>query len=249
MGRLDGQTALVTGGGRGIGRAIVKKLASEGANVVINYGTSDRAAKETADLCRKEYGVKTLVVQADVSRPEDMKRLFEEAKALTGKVEILVNNAGITADNLILRMTDEDFDRVQKINLYGTFYGMKLAAKTMLRQRYGRIISLSSVVGLHGNAGQVNYAASKAGIVGMTKALAKEMASRGVTVNGVAPGMIETDMTAAMTEAAHKAMEGQIPAGRMGSPEDIAEAVAFFADPASGYVTGQILAVDGGMAL
>lgn len=249
MGRLDGQTALVTGGGRGIGRAIVKKLASEGANVVINYGTSDRAAKVTADLCRKEYGVKTLAVQADVSRAEDVQRLFEEAKALTGKVEILVNNAGITADNLILRMTDEDFDRVQKINLYGTFYGMKLAAKTMLRQRYGRIISLSSVVGLHGNAGQVNYAASKAGIVGMTKSLAKEMASRGVTVNAVAPGMIETDMTAAMTETAHKAMEGQIPAGRMGSPEDIAEAVAFFADPASGYVTGQVLAVDGGMAL
>ena len=246
--KFEGQTAVVTGGSRGIGRAIAVKLASEGANVVIAYAGNDDAAAESVKLC-EEAGAKAVSVKCDVSNMEECENLFAEAAKITGKVEILVNNAGVTRDGLLLRMKPEDFDRVQQVNLYGTFNCMKLASKMMLRQKYGRIISLSSIVGLRGNVGQLNYAASKAGIIGMTKSLAKELAAKGITVNAIAPGFIATDMTAAMTDAAKEAVKQSIPIGHEGVPEDIANAAAFFAAPESSYVTGQVLAVDGGMAV
>lgn len=245
---LNGQTAVITGGSRGIGRAAAIRLAQEGAHVVISYVRGGEEAEKTAELCR-EYGVTAKAVRADVSVPEDCDRLFEEALSITGKLEILVNNAGITKDGLLLRMKEEDFDRVVRTGLYGTFYCMKRAAGIMLRQKYGRIISISSIVGLRGNAGQVNYAAAKAGIIGMTKSLAKELAAKGITVNAIAPGMIRTAMTEAMSPKAFEAMEASIPAGRIGEGTDVAQAVAFFADPQSGYTTGQVLAVDGALAV
>ncbi len=246
MENLRGQTALVTGGSRGIGRAIAVKLAQEGANIVINYQGNEEAAKETQRLCAS-FGVSAKIIRADVSKKEEVDALIKEALSLTGSLEILVNNAGITRDTLMLRMKAAEFDAVLQTNLYGAFYSMQAVTRPMMKQRYGRIISISSIVGLHGNVGQANYAAAKAGLIGMTKSLAKEMASRGVTVNAVAPGMIETDMTNAMPEAAHKAMEASIPMGHMGKPEDIANAVAFLASKESGYITGQVLTVDGGL--
>ncbi len=246
MKNLENQTAIVTGASRGIGRAIAVELAKCGANVVINYHGNAGAAEETAALCR-EFGVAALCVQADVSDSEDVKRLLKEALQLTGRIDILINNAGITKDSLLLRMKEEDFADVVRTNLFGAFYCMKQVTRPMMKQRYGRIVSVSSVVGLCGNAGQANYAAAKAGLIAMTKSAAKEMASRGITVNAVAPGMIETDMTQAMTQEAHEAMEASIPVGRMGTPQDIAHAVAFLCDPASSYITGQVLVVDGGM--
>ena len=248
MGGLDGQTAVVTGAGRGIGRAIALRLAADGANVVVNYCHSSEAAEHTAEECRS-MGVLAEAVEADVSTMEGAEALMGAALKLNGRIDILVNNAGRTKDTLLLRMKPEDFDAVLKTNLYGTFYCMKAVAKIMLKQRYGRIISLSSIVGLRGNVGQMNYSASKAGILGLTKSMAKEMASRGVTVNAIAPGMIETAMTQAMTEEAHAAMEKEIPAGCIGRPEDVACAAAFFASKEAGYVTGQVLCVDGGLAV
>ena len=245
---MKGQTCIVTGGAKGIGKAIALELAKRGCNVVINYNSSIDAAKETAKEI-EELGVTCLLVQADVSSSIDCKRLFEEAVKITGKVDILVNNAGITRDGLALRMSDEDFDAVIKTNLYGTFYCMREAYKLMMRAKYGRIISLTSVVGVHGNAGQTNYSASKAGIIGLTKSMAKELASRNVTVNAVAPGFIETDMTAAMTDAAKTATINSIPSKKMGQASDIANTVAFLASKESGYITGQVIGVDGGMGM
>ncbi|MEE3420138.1 MAG: 3-oxoacyl-[acyl-carrier-protein] reductase [Lachnospiraceae bacterium] len=248
MGKLDGQVAVVTGAGKGIGRAIALRLAADGAAVVVNYCHSSDAAEKTAEDCRA-LGVDAVAVMADVSTMEGADALMKEALKMSGRIDILVNNAGRTKDSLLLRMKPDDFDTVVKTNLYGTFYCMKAVSKIMLKQKYGRIISISSIVGLRGNVGQMNYSASKAGILGLTKSMAKEMASRGVTVNAVAPGMIETDMTRAMTEEAHAAMEKEIPAGRIGAPEDVACAVAFFASREAAYVTGQVLAVDGGLAV
>ncbi len=244
--RLTGQTAVVTGGGRGIGRAICTRLAQEGADLVIGYGHSEEQAAETAGLCR-EYGVKAYTVHADISAKASARLLMEEAFARTGRIDILVNNAGTTKDGLSLRMGEAEFDSVLKVNLYGTFFCCQEAERYMLKARYGRIISISSIVGLHGNAGQANYAAAKAGIVGLTKTLAKELASRNITVNAIAPGMIDTRMTQTMTDAAKEAMRKAIPEGHPGKPEDVAEAAVFFALPAAGYITGQILGVDGGM--
>ncbi len=246
MKTLEGQTAVVTGGSRGIGRAIVLELARRGADVVINYRGNAEAAEQTAEDARA-YGVTALTVQADISTEDGAGLVIREALKLNGKIDILVNNAGITKDTLMLRMKESDFDAVLHTNLYGAFYCMKAVARPMMKARYGRIISISSIVGLHGNPGQANYAAAKAGLIGMTKSLARELAGRGVTVNAVAPGMIETDMTDAMTQEAHQAMEQSIPMGHMGTPEDIANAAAFLADPASGYITGQVLTVDGGL--
>ena len=242
------RAAVVTGGSRGIGRAVCLALAKQGCNVVVNYCHGEAAAAETAALC-KEQGVEAVTVQADVSTAEGCKKLFEEAVNAFGRVDILVNNAGVTRDNLILRLSEEDFDTVLNANLKGAFLCCKEAARRMVRQRYGRIINLSSVVGLRGTAGQVNYSASKAGLLGLTKSLAKELASRGVTANAVAPGFIETDMTNALPEAARSAMAAGIPAGRPGLPEEVARAVAFFAREDAGYITGQVLCVDGGMAV
>ena len=242
------RAAIVTGGSRGIGRAVCVALAKQGCNVVVNYCHGAEPAEQTAALCRAE-GVQAVTVQADVSTAEGCKALFDAAAEAFGRVDVLVNNAGITRDNLILRLTEQDFDAVLDTNLKSAFLCCKEAARRMVRQRYGRIVNLSSVVALRGNAGQTNYAASKAGLIGMTKSLAKELASRGVTVNAVAPGFIDTDMTAVLPEAAKEALLKTIPMARLGQPEDVARAVAFFAADETAYVTGQVLCVDGGMAV
>ncbi len=240
---LMGKTAVVTGGSRGIGRAICVELAKQGANVVLCAHSAEGAAKETAALC----GPNAVVVACDVSNAADVKNLMETAKKTFGRIDILVNNAGITRDGLLMRMKEEDFDQVIDTNLKGSFLCMREVSSIMMRQRYGRIVNISSVVGIHGNAGQMNYAASKAGVIGMTKSMAKELGSRGITVNAVAPGFIDTDMTAALTDDTRKKMDEQIPAGRIGTPEDVAKAVTFLASDDAAYITGQVLGVDGGM--
>ena len=245
---LKGKVALVTGGSRGIGRAVCLELARQGAAVAVNYAGNQQAALETVEACRA-LGAEAEAFQADVADPAACEELVKAVKDRFGRLDILVNNAGITRDGLLMTAKAEDLDRVLDTNLKGAYFCMKAASKVMMRQRYGRIISMSSVVGLRGNPGQTNYAASKAGIIGLTKAAAKELASRGITVNAVAPGFIDTDMTAAMPEKAREAMQATIPMGRPGAPEDVAKAVAFFAQPDSAYITGQVLCVDGGMAV
>ena len=242
------RAALVTGGGRGIGRAVCLALAAAGFDVAVNYAASADAAEQTAADCRA-LGVQAVALQADVTDPAACQALVDTAAKTFGRLDVLVNNAGVTADKLILRMQEEDFDKVISANLKGAFFCCKAACKLMMRQRYGRIVNISSVVGLHGNAGQSNYAASKAGLIGLTKSLAKEFAARGVTVNAVAPGFIETDMTAAMPEAAKQAALASVPAGHTGAPEDVAAAVAFLAGESAAYITGQVLCVDGGMGM
>ena len=242
------RAALVTGGGRGIGRAICLALAAQGYDVAVNYAASSAAAEQTAADCRA-YGVEAVALQGDVTDPAACQTLVDTAAKTFGRLDVLVNNAGVTADKLILRMQPEDFDKVINANLKGAFFCCKAACKLMMRQRYGRIVNISSVVGLHGNAGQANYAASKAGLIGLTKSLAKEFAARNVTVNAVAPGFIATDMTNAMTDAAKQAAMAGIPAGRIGAAEDVANAVAFLASENAAYITGQVLCVDGGMGM
>ena len=242
---LTGKNALVTGGSRGIGRAVCLELARQGANVAVNYAGNARAAEEVAAACRA-LGVESFAVQADAAAVDAMVKQVIET---FGSLHILVNNAGITKDKLALQMKEEEFDAVVDTNLKGAFLCMKAAYRPMMKQRYGRIINLSSVVGLRGNAGQANYAASKAGLIGMSKSIAKELASRNVTVNLVAPGFIDTDMTAVLPEAAREALLKSIPMGRLGQSEDVARAVAFFAAEEAGYITGQVLCVDGGMAV
>ena len=248
MMKFAGKTAVVTGGSRGLGRAVCLELAKGGANVVLCYAGNEAAAKETTAAC-EALGAKALAVQCNVAKADEVKALMDAAVKEFGRIDILVNNAGITRDGLLMMMKEEDFDAVIAANLKGTFLCMKAVSRIMMKQRYGRIVNLSSVVGLRGNAGQVNYAASKAGVVGMTKSLAKELASRGVTVNAVAPGFIATDMTAAMTDAAKEATLASIPLQRLGAPEDVAHAVAFLASDEAAYITGQVLCVDGGMAM
>lgn len=242
------QTAIVTGGSRGIGRAVAVRLAKDGMNLVINYRGNSAAAEETERLCR-ELGAEVLLVQGDVSRAEDCEKLAAQAKEAFGRVDVLVNNAGITRDGLLARMTEEDFRAVLDVNLVGPWNMMKAVNRIMMKQRYGRIVNLSSVTGLMGNMGQTNYAAAKAGILGMTKSYAREVASRGITVNAVAPGFIDTDMTEAMPEGVKDKIITGIPMGRTGKPEDVAEAVAFLASEQAGYITGEVLRVDGGMAM
>ncbi|WP_101697725.1 3-oxoacyl-[acyl-carrier-protein] reductase [Clostridium minihomine] len=242
------KTAIVTGGSRGIGRAICLKLAAQEMNLVINYAGNQQAAEATAEECRS-LGTQVILVKADVSKPEGCEKLFSEAQETFGAVDVLVNNAGITRDGLILRMSEESFDEVIDTNLKGAFFCMKLAARIMMKQRYGRIVNMSSVAGVRGNPGQINYSASKAGLIGMTKSLAKELAGRNVTVNAVAPGLIETDMTDVLSDAVKDQLVHGIPMARAGKPEDVAAAVAFFASEEAGYITGQVLCVDGGMAV
>ena len=236
---LEGKTAIVTGGARGIGRAISVKLASEGANVVICDIAINEAAEETVKLI-EEQGVKAAAFAANVTVPEDCENLFKQAAEVFGKVDILVNNAGVTRDNLLMRMKEEEFDLVIATNLKGTY--------NMMKARYGRIVNISSVVGVYGNAGQVNYSASKAGVIGMTKSIAKELGSRGITCNAVAPGYIETDMTKVLPEEVKAAMVKNIALGRAGQPEDVAKVVAFLASDEAAYVTGQVIEISGGMS-
>ena len=240
------RAAIVTGGSRGIGRAVCVALAKQGCNVVVNYCHGAEPAEQTAALCRAE-GVQAVTVQADVSTAEGCKALFDAAAEAFGRVDVLVNNAGITRDNLILRLTEQDFDAVLDTNLKAVFRMSRAVMRPMMKQRQGRIINITSVVGASGNPGQANYAAAKAGVAGMTRALARELGSRGITVNCVAPGFIATDMTAALGDEQQKALTGQIPLGRLGAPADIAAAVAYLASPEAGYVTGQELHVNGGM--
>ncbi len=243
--------ALVTGSSRGIGRAIAEKLASEGMNVCLNC-SSAASLPQTQELAVEltmKYGVKSIALVANVANAEEATTLVESAHTAFGRLDVLVNNAGITRDGLVARMKEEDFDAVIDVNLKGTFNCCKAATKIMMKQRFGRIVNMSSVVGVSGNAGQANYAASKAGVIGITKSLAREIASRNVTVNAVAPGFIETDMTDALSDKQKEAIAGRIAAGRMGEPEDVANLVAFLASDGAGYITGQVICIDGGMAL
>ncbi|HHL2033678.1 beta-ketoacyl-ACP reductase [Clostridium perfringens] len=245
---LKDKVAIVTGGTRGIGRAIALKLADHGANIVINYRNSDKEAEELKAIL-EEKGVKVLTVKCDISNFEDSKNLMDKCKEVFGKIDILVNNAGITKDTLIMRMKEEDFDNVIDVNLKGTFNCAKHASAIMLKQRFGKIINMTSVVGIAGNAGQVNYAASKAGVIGLTKSLAKELGSRGITVNAVAPGFINTDMTASLSEKVKEEASKNIPLKRLGDPEDVANLVGFLASDVANYITGQVINVDGGMVM
>ena len=239
-------TALVTGGSRGIGRATALALARNGYQVFITYVSKpDEAAAVVAQI--EDHGGVASAFCLDVSDTDSVARFFAENIKDKVKLSVLVNNAGITKDNLLIRMKDEDFDRVLNVNLRGAFACLREAAKIMMRQRAGSIVNIGSVVGQMGNAGQINYAAAKAGIIGMTKSAAKELGARNVTVNCVCPGFIETDMTASLTDEVRAQYAASIPLGRMGSPEDIAAAVAFLASPAASYITGQVLAVNGGI--
>lgn len=245
---LRGKCAIVTGAGRGLGRAIALKLAELGANIVVNYRNSEKEAEELIEEI-KAKGVEGLMIKADVSNFDQSQELIKAAVEKFGKIDILVNNAGITKDTLLLRMKEEDFDRVIDINLKGCFNVTKHVSAIMLKQKSGRIINISSVIGIVGNAGQTNYAASKAGIIGFTKACAKELGSRGITVNAVAPGFIETEMTEVLSDKVKEASINNIPLKRFGSPTDVANLVAFLAADESAYITGQIINVDGGMAM
>lgn len=245
---LNNSVAIVTGGSRGIGRAISIELARAGAKVVVNYAGHGEKAEETVRLIQ-EIGGEGIAVQADVSKKEDVERLIATTLETYGQIDILVNNAGITRDTLLLRMKETDWDAVINTNLKGVFLCTKEVTKPMMKKRRGAIINISSVVGLTGNAGQANYASAKAGVIGFTKSIAKELSSRGIRVNAVAPGYIDTDMTESISDGVKEQVLGQIPLGRMGTPEDIAQTVLFLATPAASYITGQVISVDGGLTM
>lgn len=243
---LENKVALVTGGSRGIGREIALELARNGANVVITYVNNEEKANEVIDEI-KSMGVKALAIKADVSKKSDVQRMIEKVEEEFNSVDILVNNAGITKDNLLIRMKEEEWDEVMNVNLKGTFLCTKAVARMMMKKRYGKIINITSVVGITGNIGQGNYSASKAGIIGFTKSIARELASRGIRVNAIAPGFIETDMTEVLNEDIKNAMLKSIPLGTFGKPKDIANTVVFLASSKSDYITGQVINVNGGM--
>ncbi|MCB2307867.1 3-oxoacyl-[acyl-carrier-protein] reductase [Clostridium estertheticum] len=245
---LKGKTAVVTGASRGIGRAIALKLAKDGANVVVNYRNSVDAVQEVVKEI-EALGVKVLAIQADISSYADVENMIKKSVEEFGSIDILVNNAGITKDGLLMRMKEADFDSVIDINLKGAFNCTRHVAAIMLKQRSGRIINISSVSGLTGNAGQVNYSAAKAGIIGMTKSVAREFGSRGITCNAVAPGYIQTDMTEDLSAKVKDTIMGNIPLKRLGRPEDVANVVAFLATDEAAYITGQVINVDGGMVM
>jgi 3-oxoacyl-[acyl-carrier protein] reductase len=244
---LDNQIAVVTGAGRGIGRAIALKLAGDGANIVCVSRTAENSEKIALEV--KGLGRQAWAYAVDVADAKAVDASVEKILAQTPRVDILVNNAGVTRDGLLMRMSEEDWDTVLDTNLKGAFLFTRALSRVFLKQRSGRIINISSVIGLRGNAGQANYGASKAALLGFTKSVAREFASRGITVNAVAPGFIETDMTAVLSEAIRTDVLKAIPLGKLGKPEDVAQAVAFLASPAAQYITGQVLAVDGGMVM
>ena len=242
------KTALVTGASRGIGRAIALTLGQAGYAVAVNYAGSEAAAEAVKNEIIAAGG-KAFTLQGDVSDPEDVKHMFEKIKEGFGFLDVLVNNAGITRDSLLIRMKESSWDEVIATNLKGNFLVLKAAAAMMIRRKKGSVINISSVVGLTGNAGQVNYAAAKAGVIGMTKAAAKELASRGIRVNAVAPGFVHTEMTEVLSSQVKEAAVAQIPLGRFGETQDIANTVAFLASEKADYITGQVICVDGGMAM
>ncbi len=245
---LDGKSALVTGASRGIGRAIALKLASEGAKVALNYaGNTAKAEAVKAEI--EAAGGTALLVQADVSDAAQVDTMVKTVADAFGRIDILVNNAGITRDGLLMRMKEEDFDAVLNTNLKGVFHCTKAVSRLMMKQRYGRIVNMASVVGLMGNAGQTNYAAAKAGVIGFSKSAARELAARGITVNTVAPGCINTDMTAVLPDKVKEGMLANIPLNRIGEPEDVANAVLFLVSDLAAYITGQNVDVDGGMVM
>ncbi len=245
------RVALVTGAAQGIGAAVAERLAADGFAVAVNHHSesSAQAAKDLAQRLSDVYGVAAVAVQCDVADFDAVKQMVSDVKDELGRIDVLVNNAGITRDGLLMRMKADQFESVIDTNLGGAFNCMRHVVPLMTRQRYGRIVNVSSVVGVYGNAGQVNYSASKAGIIGMTKSAAKELGSRNITVNAVAPGFIETAMTAALDDKAQEALTGRIAAGRLGQPQDVASAVAFLAGEEASYITGQVLGVDGGISL
>lgn len=248
MNNLKNKNAIVTGGSRGIGRAVCLELAKQGANVLVNFAGNEAAALQTVSEC-EALGVKAFAVKADVSAADDCEALFKRAAEEFASIDILVNNAGIVRDALLMRATEEDYDAVMNINLKSAFLCTKIASRIMLKQRSGRIINMGSVVGLHGNVGQAVYSASKAGLVGFTKTVAKELGSRGVTANVVAPGFIETDMTAALAPEIQEKILSHIPLARLGSSEEVAKTVCFLAGDAGAYITGQVISIDGGMSM
>ncbi len=245
---LTGKVALVTGGSRGIGRAIALGLSGQGAKVAVNYVSNAAAADEVVQAISAS-GHEAIAIQGDVSQAADAKRIVDETIAKYGSLHILVNNAGQTADDLLLRMSEDAWDRVMAINLRGAYLCTKAALRSMIRQRWGRIINVSSVAGLVGNAGQANYAAAKAGLIGFTKSVAKEVASRNVTANAIAPGLVRTEMTANLTESREQAVLGFVPLGRWATPEEIAPSAVFLASEEAGYITGAVLAIDGGLVM
>lgn len=245
---LENKVAIVTGGSRGIGKAIALALAQSGCKVVLNYNGNEKGAQEVVKAITAEGG-EALAVQGDVANPSTAEKLINTTVEKFGKLDILVNNAGITRDNLLLRLKEEEWDQVLDVNLKGMFYLTKTALKPMMKQRAGRIINISSVVGIAGNVGQSNYAAAKAAVIGFTKSVAKEVASRQILVNAVAPGYIATSMTKELSEEIKNKVLQNIPLGRMGSPEEIAQVVVFLASPAASYITGQTIIVDGGMVM
>ncbi len=248
MAELTGKTALVTGSSRGIGRAIALDLAQRGAQVVVNYRSEAAGA---ADVCARieSIGSRALAVQADVGSADEVERLFARAAEAFGTVDVLVNNAGIARDALLLRMSEADWDAVLETSLKAAFLCTRAALRGMLRARWGRVVNVSSIIAMNANPGQANYAAAKAGLIALTRTLAREVGSRGITVNAVAPGYVETDMTSALTEHARKQLVDRIAVERLGTPEDVAQAVGFLCSPAAAYVTGHVLVVDGGLSL
>ncbi|MCD8220822.1 MAG: 3-oxoacyl-[acyl-carrier-protein] reductase [Clostridiales bacterium] len=245
---LSGRIAVVTGSSRGIGREIAVTLAAKGATVIVNYNGSAEKAGEVVDVIR-EAGGEAEAVQCNVSDFNQSAELIKYVIKTYGRIDILVNNAGITRDNLLMKMSEEEFDAVLNTNLKGAFNCIRHASRQMLKQRSGRIINISSISGIMGNAGQANYSASKAGIIGLTKSVARELASRGITVNAIAPGFIDTEMTAVLTDNVRKAAEENIPMKHFGSTKDVANTAAFLASEEAGYITGQVICVDGGMAM